>query len=204
VIDHITRRRVAGVASMTALLLAIAVPASAHVFVVQTEVVGGGFGSEITIRVPHGCNGDATTALAVQIPAGVTSVKPMLLPGWTIDVTSTAPAPASMAPGASFTDEQMDAMNAPIVSSIKWSGGNLPDNEYADFPITAIFPTTPGTIAFPAVQYCGDTQVAWIEIPAAGQDPETLQNPAPMVTVVAPEGSQAPMPMGSPAASAAP
>ena len=33
---------------------------------------------------------------------------------------------------------------------------------------------------------CGDTQVAWIEIPAAGQDPETLEHPAPTVTVVAP------------------
>ena len=72
-IDRITRRRVAGVASMTALLLAIAVPASAHVFIVDgSAVVGGGYGTEITIRVPHGCDGAATTALEVQIPAGVT------------------------------------------------------------------------------------------------------------------------------------
>ncbi len=68
---------------------------------------------------------------------------------------------------------------APVVSSITWSGGSLPDDEYADFPISAIFPETPGTISFPAVQYCGDTQVAWIEIPAAGQDPESLEHPAP-------------------------
>ena len=126
------------------MLLAIAVPASAHVFVVESEVVGGGYGTEITIRVPHGCDGAATTALEVQIPAGVTSVKPKLLAGWTIDVTSTAPVLPSMAPDASFTDEQMDAMNAPIVSSIKWSGGTLPDNEYADFQIDAVFPETPG------------------------------------------------------------
>ena len=203
-IDHFTRRRVAGVVSMTALMLAIAVPASAHVFVVEDQVVGGGYGTEITIRVPHGCDGAATTALEVQIPAGVTSVKPKLLAGWTIDVASTAPVLPSMAPDASFTDAQMDAMKAPVVSSIKWSGGTLPDNEYADFQITAVFPETAGTVSLPAVQYCGDTQVAWIEIPAAGQDPETLEHPAPTVTVVAPEGSSTPMPMGSPAASPAP
>jgi periplasmic copper chaperone A len=169
VIDRITRRRTAGVASMTALLLAIAVPASAHVFITDgSAIVGGGYGTEITIRVPHGCDGAATDSLEVQIPAGVTSVKPKQLAGWTIDVVSTPPVLPSMAPGASLTDEQMDAMNAPVVTSVKWSGGSLPDNEYADFQLSAIFPETPGTIAFPAVQMCGDTQVAWIEIPAAG------------------------------------
>jgi len=196
--ERITRRRVAGVISMTALLVAIAAPASAHVFVVESNVVGGGYGTEITIRVPHGCNGASTTALEVKIPAGVTSVKPKLLPGWTIDVTSTAPVLPSMAPDASFTDEQMDAMNAPVVSSIKWSGGTLPDNEYADFQITAVFPETPGTVSLPAVQYCGDTQVAWIEIPAAGQDPETLEYPAPSVTVIALSAAPAASPAMSP------
>ena len=186
--ERITRRRAAGIASLTALLLAIAVPASAHVFIVEPEVVGGGFGTEVTIRVPHGCDGAATTALEVQIPDGVTSVKPKLMPGWTIDVVSTIPVVPSIAPGASpLTDEQMDAMTAPIVSSIKWSGGTLPDSEYADFQLRAVFPETPGTVSLPAVQYCGDAQVAWIEIPAAGQDLETLEHPAPAVTVVAPE-----------------
>lgn len=202
--EGITRRRGAGVVSMTALLVAVAVPASAHVFVVESQIVGGGFGTEITIRVPHGCDGAATTSLEVQIPAGVTSVKPKLMAGWTIDVVSTPPVLPSMAPDASFTDEQMDAMKAPVVSSIKWSGGTLPDNEYAEFQIIAVFPETGGTVSLPAVQYCGDTQVAWIEIPAAGQDPETLEHPAPTVTVVAQEGSPAAMPMGSPAASPAP
>ncbi len=97
-----------------------------------------------------------------------------------------------MAPDASFTDEQMDAMTAPIVSSVKWSGGTLPDTEYADFQLSAVFPEIPGTISFPAVQRCGDAEVAWIEIPAAGQDPETLEHPAPSVTVVVSEASPTP------------
>jgi uncharacterized protein YcnI len=197
--ERITRRRVAGFASTTALLMAIAVPASAHVYVVETQVVGGGYGTDVTVRVPHGCEGAATTALEVQIPAGVTSVKPKLMAGWTIDIVSAPPVLPSMAPDASLTDEQMDAMNAPIVSSISWSGGTLPDSEYADFQVRAVFPTTPGTVMFPAIQHCGDTEVAWIEVPAAGQDPETLEHPAPSVTVIAPGVAPAASPAVSPA-----
>ena len=66
--ERITRRRAAGVASMAALLLAIAVPASAHVFIVESDVVGGGDGTETTLRVPHGCDGAATDTLEVKTP----------------------------------------------------------------------------------------------------------------------------------------
>ncbi len=192
--DHVfTRRRVAGLASTTALLLAVAVPASAHVFITDGgAVVGGGYGTEFTFRVPHGCDGTATTALEVQIPAGVIDVKPKLMAGWTIDVVSTPPVLPSMAPDASFTDEQIDAMDAPVVTSVKWSGGTLPDSQYADFQLMAVFPETPATVALPTVQDCGDTQVAWIEIPAAGQTEDDLEHPAPTVTVVAPATSPAP------------
>jgi len=176
------------------LLVAVAVPASAHVFVSDgTTVTGGGYGTEFALMVPHGCEGAATTALEVQIPAGVTSVKPALMPGWQIDVVSTTPPAPSLDPAASpLTDEELDALTAPVVTSVKWSGGELPDSQYAKFWLRAIFPETPGTVMFPTVQYCGDSQVAWIEIPAEGQDPETLEHPAPTVTVVAPEATTAP------------
>ena len=61
-------------------------------------------------------------------------------------------------------------------------------------------PDIAGPVTFPTVQRCGDTEVAWIEIPDAGQDPETLEHPAPSVTVVA----QATGPAASPAVSPAP
>ncbi|TJV27417.1 MAG: DUF1775 domain-containing protein, partial [Mesorhizobium sp.] len=38
------------------------------------------------LRVPHGCEGKATTAVRVQIPEGVISVKPMPKAGWTLQV----------------------------------------------------------------------------------------------------------------------
>ena len=34
------------------------------------------------LRVPHGCDGKATTAIRVRIPEGVIAVKPMPHPGW--------------------------------------------------------------------------------------------------------------------------
>ena len=83
---RMTRRRLAGVASTTAFLMAIAIPASAHVDVIDGgAVVGGGHGTQITFRVPHGCKGLATDTLEVNHPGGVTGVKPKLLAGWTIE-----------------------------------------------------------------------------------------------------------------------
>ena len=189
--DHRTmRRRVAGVASTTAVLLAIAIPAAAHVDIVDGgAVVGGGHGTQITFRVPHGCDGAATDTLEVKIPEGVTSVQPKLMAGWTIE-TETAAAPEhseapevlaepGMSPAAHHEDE------AGQVTLVRWSGGSLPDAMYADFQLRAVFPETLGTVAFPAIQRCGAAEVAWIEIPAEGQTEDDLELPAPTVTIVA-------------------
>ena len=101
--DHRTmRRRIAGVASTTAVLLAIAIPAAAHVDIVDGgAVVGGGHGTQITFRVPHGCDGAATDTLEVKIPEGVTSVQPKLMAGWTIETETAAVPEHSEAPEAS-------------------------------------------------------------------------------------------------------
>ena len=67
---HVTRR-LAGASTVGVLLLALAAPASAHVFVSDgATVTGGGFGTEFALMVPHGCAGAATTAIEVQIPDG--------------------------------------------------------------------------------------------------------------------------------------
>ena len=44
----------------------------------------------LAARVPHGCEGAATIGLRVQIPDGVTAVKPQPKPGWKLEVV-TAP-----------------------------------------------------------------------------------------------------------------
>ena len=62
---------------------AIIVPAAAHVTLENREApVGATY--KAVLRVPHGCEGTATTSLRVRIPEGVIGVKPMPKPGWTL------------------------------------------------------------------------------------------------------------------------
>ena len=84
-----------------------------------------------------------------------------------------------MSPAAHHEDE------AGQVTLVRWSGGSLPDAMYADFQLRAVFPETPGAVAFPAIQRCGAAEVAWIEVPAEGQAEDDLELPAPTVTIVA-------------------
>jgi uncharacterized protein YcnI len=57
-----------------ALAIAIATPAAAHVTLENQEAkVGASY--KAVFRVPHGCDGTATTAIRVKIPEGVIGVK---------------------------------------------------------------------------------------------------------------------------------
>jgi periplasmic copper chaperone A len=73
------------------------------------------------------------------------------------------------------------------------SGGCTRPDGYRDtFVLSLTIPDTPGeTIYFPTIQTCEQGETAWIEIPAEGDDPEALEEPAPAATVVeAAEGSE--------------
>jgi uncharacterized protein YcnI len=161
-------------------MLAVALPASAHVSIVDgASVPGGGHGTQITFRIGHGCDGAPTDTLTVRIPEGVTGVKPKWLAGWTVSTEPRVGAEASAAPDAS--GEPSDHAEVGVVT---WTGGPLPDGQYVDLQLLAVFPETPGAVLyFPAVQRCGDAEAAWIGIPAEGQDPDELEDPAPSVTI---------------------
>jgi len=173
-------RRLVGAITGAALLSTLAVPASAHVDIIDGSAVpGGGHGTQITFRVPHGCDGVETDTILIQIPEGVTGVLPKWMAGWTIETEPRAAAPASLAPDASAAPAEAE------VGTVMWSGGPLPDGQYLDFQLLAVFPETPGAqLYFPVVQRCAAGEVAWIEIPAEGQSEEDLEHPAPVVTIV--------------------
>lgn len=57
--------------------------AFAHI-TLETQEAAVGSTYKAVLRVPHGCDGKATTAVRVQIPEGVIAVKPMPKPGWTL------------------------------------------------------------------------------------------------------------------------
>ena len=111
----------------------LANPASAHMGVdVHGATMTAGKGATIFLRPGHGCDGDATNTITVEIPSGVTGVKPQQKAGW---------------------DTTFDG------KTITWSGGALPDSQFDDFGIKLTWPKLSDgvmsqAIYFKTVQMC--------------------------------------------------
>jgi uncharacterized protein YcnI len=161
-----------------ALLLAgglLGVPrASAHVVLAQRTAPADSY-FKLVLRVPHGCDGAATTALRVEIPKTVLTAKPMVKPGWRITAT----------------EEKLDHpveieghMRASRVAEIAWRGGNLPDDRFDEFAFLVRLPAQAGKLAFPAVQSCGKTEVRWDQAASRGQPMPS--HPAPVLILTPP------------------
>lgn len=142
------------VAAVVAVLAVSAGPAGAHV-TSQNEPAASGGRTPVTFSFDHGCNGQPTTYLRVQIPDGVTDVVPENPAGWT-----------STANGG----------------ELRWEGGSVPNGQVASFTATMTISAPEGTVVrFPTIQGCPTAQSAWIQIPdAANPDPAY---PAPSITV---------------------
>lgn len=174
----IKSRHVIGAA--VAALLSIVAGASlarAHAVLEQREAkVGSGY--KAVVKISHGCDGSATTAVRVVIPEGVIGVKPMPKPGWTIEM--------ERAPYArSYKHYHGDLSEG--VRTVTWRGGPLPDDYYDEFVLSTFVAgeLSPGaTLYFPVTQTCEKGQLAWTEIPAAGQDPHDLKSPAAALKLV--------------------
>ena len=158
--------------------VAVACAASAHV-TLETREAPVGAPYKAVLRVPHGCDGAATTALRWRIPEGMIAVKPMPKPGWKIDtVSGKYPKTYSFFHGAKLSEG---------VTEVSFSGGSLPDAYYDEFVITGFIAgdLEPGTMLyFPVVQECEKRGHRWIEIPAAGKSPGDYPSPAPGLKLV--------------------
>jgi periplasmic copper chaperone A len=160
-----------------AALAALVLPAAAHV-TLETQEAKIGSSYKAVLRVPHGCEGTATTTVRVKIPDGVIGVKPMPKPGWTIS-TSTGK--------YGKTYDYFHAKLSEGVTEISWSGGKLPDAWYDEFVFQGFLATDlePGTsIYFPVVQECEKGVHRWIEIPAPGKSGSDYPEPAPVLKLV--------------------
>ncbi len=156
----------------TAALFCITLPAAAlaHVTLETAEAPAGSFYKAV-LRVPHGCAGSATTAIRVQIPDGVKQAKPMPKAGWKLTVKKEKLAEPYDWYGTKISED---------VREVEWSGGNLPDSFYDEFVFRAKLPEDEGKVLhFPVIQVCETGQEKWIEIPAAGQDEDSVETPAP-------------------------
>jgi hypothetical protein len=143
-------------AAAATLLASLASPAFAHITLETSEApIGSGY--KAVLRVPHGCDGAATTGITIKLPEGFVSAKPMPKPGWTLDITSGDYA----RPYKLFGSEVKSG-----ATEISWSGGNLPDNEYDEFVVrgTLADSLTPGdTLYFPVIQTCTSGEEDWID-----------------------------------------
>lgn len=135
------RKTLTACATAIALLVATHSSASAHASIQlygSTASVNG-YGV-LFIRIGHGCTGGlATDTVVVSIPSGFTSVRPQQISGWTASRT----------------------MSGSTVTEVKWTGGSLPDSQFADFGISVKFPATAGSYGFKTVQYCGTANATW-------------------------------------------
>jgi len=159
-----------------ALAVGAAGAAQAHITFDAAEVPVGATWKAV-LRVPHGCEGEATLKVRVQIPEGMIAVKPMPKPGWTLETVTRAYAQPYDYYGTPMTEG---------VGEIVWTG-ELPDAWYDEFVFRGMLTggLEPGTVLHvPVVQECADKTERWIELPKPGEDADSLEYPAPGVKLL--------------------
>jgi periplasmic copper chaperone A len=180
-------RRLAVVLAAVVGVLAVAIPASAHVTVNPKEAVQGGFG-RLAFRVPTESDTDSTTKVEIFLPenAPVGSVSIMPVPGWTAVVTKRK------------LDTPIDVHGSQIgevVSQVTWTASGdaaIKPGEFQEFPVSMGPLPKVDQMVFKALQtYSDGTVVRWID---EGADPE---HPAPILKLLPAVDAAAAAPSGA-------
>ncbi|MCU1573086.1 MAG: nuclear export factor [Micrococcaceae bacterium] len=170
-------RRTTLIAAATAALMTFGLgAASAHVSVTPDKTAANSY-SLLTFSVGHGCDGSATTSLAISLPNELVDATPTVNPNWTISkVTEKLAEPRTLANGSSVTER---------TSQIVYTAKTPLDPHQRDAVVLSVqLPDAAGkTLYFPTLQTCEVGQTNWAAIPADGQDPESIKDPAPGVAV---------------------
>jgi periplasmic copper chaperone A len=121
-------------------------------------------------NVEHGCGNEPTTAIRIRLDERIVSAKAIEKPGWQVQLTGVPSGGGGC---------------AAMPRGVSWTGGSLPARSSATFAIDVRLPSgQPGTVIyFPLVQECGRVSVRWIETPLPGERPDSLEYPAPFVTL---------------------
>ena len=159
--------------------------ANAHV-TLEYQVANAGSGYKATFRVGHGCGESPTREIAVTLPSGVKSAKPMPKAGWTIAIEREALAAPRTDHGKRVTDE---------VRRIRWTANTpadaLPNAHYDEFVLQARLPAQAGVLYWPVAQVCEQGRVDWAELPGADRKPGDLKFPAPVLELMPAAGGHA-------------
>ncbi|MFZ4516360.1 MAG: YcnI family protein [Acidimicrobiia bacterium] len=171
----VKKRLIVGFGTVAAIAVSFAAPAGAHVTADPDTAPANSYAT-VFFQVPHGCNGSATTKIAMQIPDGVTSVKPEAIASWVATTSTTPLATPVTAEGREVTTR---------VNEVSWTGGPLSNDQFQRFGVSMKLPDSKaGTeLAFPVIQTCVQGTTSWTDIAKSGQ-PEP-DHPAPMLTLSA-------------------
>ena len=167
----------ASTALAAGVFLAVAVPmsASAHVSVTPTSTAAGSY-SVLTFALAHGCDGSATTSVAIDIPESITSVAPTVNPNWDVEKVAVDLAePLDDGHGNTITTRTGQIVytaKAPLADGLR-------DTFELSVPLPADAAGT--TISFPVVQTCEVGVTNWNELQKEGEAEPNL--PAPSITV---------------------
>jgi len=182
--NHDSNKRpllVTGAAALGALALTLggAAAAQAHV-TVNADTAEAGAYSVLTVSVPHGCDGSATTKVAIQIPDGINAVTPTRNSFYTVEKTMEQLE-------TPITDSHGNEVTERVAEVVYTASTPLPADQRDVFELSLQLPEDAAgeTLYFPTVQTCEQGESAWVQIPADGQDPHELELPSPAVEVLA-------------------
>ncbi|MBQ0827806.1 YcnI family copper-binding membrane protein [Streptomyces tagetis] len=176
--------RIATVGAVSGIaVLALSVPAFAHVTVQPEGTAAKGGYAVVAFKVPNERDNASTTKLEITFPADqpLASVMPQPVSGWKAEVTK------------SKLDKPLEVHGKQIdeaVTKVTWTadGKGIEPGFFQKFPVSVgTLPADADQMVFKAIQtYSNKEVVRWIEVPQEGQDePDT---PAPVLTLSAPEG----------------
>ena len=165
------KTQIVSTTALIAALLSAPIAATAHATLeVQSAEIGSTYKG--VMRIGHGCDGQATLRVDITIPEGVISVRPQPKAGWTLSTTTGDYAHSYDYYGSTLTSG---------VTKVTWEG-SLEDAHYDEFVFRGKLAghwEEGQTIYFPTLQTCADGTSAWDQIPAEGQDPHDIDDPAP-------------------------
>ncbi|MFF9376258.1 YcnI family protein [Streptomyces griseoluteus] len=179
-ISRTASRVTAAVAVAGATVLAVSVPAFAHVSVQPEGTAAKGGYATVDFKVPNERDNASTTKVEVNLPAEhpLASVMPQPVPGWSVKVTK------------SKLDKPLTMHGEKIgeaVTKVTWTADDkgIQPGYFQKFPLSlGALPEDTDQLVFKAIQtYSNKEVVRWIEVPQEGQDEP--ENPAPTLALSA-------------------
>jgi uncharacterized protein len=166
-------------AIVIALFILGTVPAYAHVTVTGDGAVSAGKDATITFRVPTESDTLSTVGLVVALPTDtpIASVNVLAMPGWTETEKTVHLATPIHTDDGDITD---------AVSEVDWTatGEGIKPGSFGEFTLIAGLLPNKASLTFKAVQtYSDQSKVSWIQTPAPGVSADSLDHPAPVLTL---------------------